>query len=280
MSGCLVCGARDSRPVYSGILRCAGCGFTYADVDMTDAELSELYSKNYFFGDEYSDYLADRNVIEKNFKLRLRVLEGFLHDENEKRLLEIGCAYGFFLNLVKDKFKDVRGIDISKDGTDYARDKLRLDVVNGDFLKHDFGNGSFDAVCMWDTIEHIRSPDLYLEKISRLTKKGAILAITTGDIESLNSRIRKGRWRLLHPPTHLHYFSEKTMKLILNRYGFEVLYSRHCGFYRSVDNIAYNIFVLRKKNQTLYNLLKRIGLTDINIYLNLYDIMYVIAVRR
>ncbi len=67
---------------------------------------------------------------------------------------------------------------------------------------------------------------------------------------------------------------------MLNKYGFDVIYSRHCGFYRSADNILYNILVLRKKRQRLYNLLKMSGLTGLPCYLNLYDIMYAIARRR
>ena len=42
---------------------------------MTDAELLALYSKGYFFGEEYSDYLADREVLRRNFRLRLKTLD-------------------------------------------------------------------------------------------------------------------------------------------------------------------------------------------------------------
>jgi hypothetical protein len=47
-----------------------------------------------------------------------------------------------------------------------------------------------------------------------------------------------------------------------------------------LDNVAYNILVLRWKQPKIYQLLKRSRLTKIDFYLNLYDIMYVIARKR
>lgn len=279
MNNCIVCNSTSSEPFYPGILKCQQCGHVVADLQLSDHELFELYKKDYFFGDEYSDYVADKQIIQKNFQLRLNTLKTFLKP-NHTKLFEIGCAYGFFLDVAQSRFNQVQGIDITTDGIRYARDVLNLDVLQSDLLKHDFGDQKFDVVCMWDTIEHLRQPEQYIEKISKQMESGALLAITTGDIGSLNARIRKDKWRLIHPPTHIHYFSKKSLANMLNNYGFDVVYNQYCGFYRSVDNIAYNIFVLRQKQPKIYNLLKSLKLTELDFYLNLYDIMYVIARKR
>ena len=50
--------------------------------------------------------------------------------------------------------------------------------------------------------------------------RAAPLALTTGDIGSVNARLRGHKWRMIHPPTHLHYFSAETMKALLDRHGF------------------------------------------------------------
>lgn len=280
MDKCIVCGSAHSGQLYAGILKCQDCGYVFADTCLTDEELLELYRKNYFFGDEYSNYLADKRAIQKNFKLRLKVLRAFLNPIHHRCLLEIGSAYGFFLDIVRDDFDRVQGIDITEDGVRYAREQLSLEVIQADFLKHDFGNQKFDVVCLWDTIEHLRCPDLYLEKISKHMNEGSLLTLTTGDIESLNGRLKKNRWRLLHPPTHLHYFSRRTLRKILDRYEFDVIYDRYCGFYRSINNVAYNILVLRREKPALYNILRRSGFLNFDFYLNLYDIMYIIARKR
>ena len=277
---CIICGCSETLPFYRGIVRCRKCGHMYADSQLSAEELSALYQRPYFFGDEYHDYIADKAVLQKNFALRMRTLQAYLQPARHRHLFEIGAAYGFFLDAVKDNFDTVKGIDIAEDGIRYAREQLRLNVAYGDFLDYPCNGKIFDVVCLWDTIEHLQQPQLYIEKLSDVTAPGALLALTTGDIESLNARWKKETWRLLHPPTHLHYFSAKTIARMLDKYGFSVIYNRYCGFYRSIENMAYNIFVLRKQQLELYEWMKRFGITKGNLYLNLYDIMYVVARRR
>ena len=266
--------------MYPGIVRCQACGYVSADMRLTDEQLLALYNEEFFTGAEFSDYAADEAHFRKNFRLRFRELRKFLDPQRHKRLLEIGSAYGFFLDEVRDQFDSVQGIDITQAGATYAREHFQLNVVQGDFLAHDYGPEKFDVVCMWDTIEHLRAPHLYLEKVGALTGPGALLTVTTADIDSLNARMRRRKWRMIHPPSHLHYFSSQTLTRLLDRYGFEVIYNRYGGYYRSVGNVAYNIFVLRQHRPVVFQRLERTGLTKLGFYLNLYDIMYVIARRR
>jgi len=277
---CIVCGCSETLPFYRGIVRCRKCGHVYADSQLSAEELSALYQREYFFGDEYHDYIADKAILQKNFALRIKTLQNYIQPARHRRLFEIGAAYGFFLDVVRHSFDAVHGIDIAEDGPRYAREQLHLDVVRGDFLDYPCDGKIFDVACMWDTIEHLQQPQRYIEKLSDSTTSGALLALTTGDIESLNARWKRDSWRLLHPPTHLHYFSAQTITQMLEKYGFSVIYNRYCGFYRSVENMVYNIFVLRKRQLRLYEWMKTFGITKGNLYLNLYDIMYVVARRR
>lgn len=277
---CIICGGTDTQPLYTTVAKCQNCGHVFCNRRLTDQQLSDLYGTSYFSGAEYSNYLADKPVLQRNFRLRLNVLKKLLDPHRYRHLLEVGCAYGFFLEIARPHFETVFGIDITEEGVRYAADTLKLNAVRANFLDYDFGPRKFDVVCMWDTIEHLRDPHLYLEKITAHTESGALLTITTGDIESLPARIRKDKWRLMHPPTHMHFFSRKTLACLLDSHGFDLIYDRYCGFYRSLDNVAYTILILRTKRPNLYNFLRKTKLTKINFYLNLYDIMYVIARRR
>ena len=250
-----------------------------ADLQVTEGELREIYRKEYFFGGEYSDYIADREVLQENFRLRLRSLRPFLLPGRHRRLLEVGSAYGFFLAVAHAEFEFVQGIDISEDGVRYARESLGLNVIQKDLLRHDFGEEKFDVVCFWDTIEHLTAPHLYIEKAASLVESGGLITITTGDIDSLNARFKGARWRLIHPPTHMHYFTNRSLERLLANYGFETVYSRYCGFYRSVDNVLYNLFVLRHSMPWLYDTVRRSGLGRLRFYSNVFDIRNVIARR-
>jgi len=277
---CIFCSSNLQENLYHGILKCKNCGHISADLRIDEDELIKYYDRGYFSGVEYINYAADKKLHQKKFKTHLKIIKKFIDPIRHKNIFEIGCAYGFFLDTAQKYFDTVSGIDISEDGIRYAQEKLNLNVIQGDFLKHDFGEQKFDIVCMWDTIEHLFNPRLFLDKINKHTESGALLALTTGDIESLNARMRKGKWRFIKPPEHIHFFSKKTLADILNNYGFDIIYNRYSGFYARFDDIAYELFVQSKKAPWLYNLLHNIPLSKCYFYLNLYDIMYVIARKR
>lgn len=266
--------------MYPGIVRCNDCGYVYADLELSQHEFEVLYNSGYFKGEEYSDYLADKSIHQRNFSDRLDLLLDYVNLNQHRSLLEVGSAYGFFLELAAQKFEYVAGVDVTESGVVYSQETLNLNTNKIDLLDWDFTGRKFDVTCLWDTIEHLRRPDLYLEKISANMSSGGLLAVTTGDVKSVVAKIRKSRWRLIHPPTHAHYFSRESLTSLMARYGFEVVHFEHCGYFRSVDNIAYNLFALRSHLSWFYNMLKSLRMTSWNIYTNLYDIMYIVARKR
>jgi SAM-dependent methyltransferase len=275
---CFVCGGPYADSALPGLLACLSCGFTTADITLSRQGLESLYSAKYFSGEEYNDYVAERPLIEKQFRLRLLKLLDYVPDPASKRLFEIGAAYGFFLSVARPTFLSSDGIDISRDAAKYARDVLGLRVHAGDFLEYDLDLNQ-DVVCLWDTIEHLPSPDLYLQKVARSMNRGGVVAITTGDLGSVVARCRGSRWRQIHPPTHLHYFSRATLTRLLQNYGFTVRYSGYEGMYRSLDTIAYIILNIKHSMPGLYRWLRSTGVLKLDVYLNLYDILFVIATK-
>lgn len=277
---CILCESEAFDPFCPGIVRCRNCTLVFADTHLTDEELLDLYGREYFFGEEYGDYIADRRVHERNFLLRLKVLDRFLNPSRHRSLFEIGSAYGFFLRLARPKFERVSGIDVTGEGTRFAREQFGLEVVQGEFLDQVLDGRPLDVVCMWDVMEHLRAPHLYVERISAHSTPGSLIALTTGDIDSLNARVRKGKWRLIHPPTHLYYFSSRTITALLAKYGYEIVYNRYCGMHRSLRNIFWTLFVLKGEAPRLYGVLEKTGLLKSSVYLNLFDIRYVVARKR
>jgi SAM-dependent methyltransferase len=259
-----------------GLLRCEECKFTTANLTLSEEQLRQLYTDGYFAGNEYRDYVADRSVIEKQFRLRLRRLLPFVKDARAKRLFEIGCAHGFFLEVARNAFRSVEGIDISDHAIAYARDQLGLQARSADFLTDSFGVQP-DLICLWDTIEHLSRPDLYLQKMADWLPPGGLLALTTGDIDSWLARARGSQWRQIHPPTHLHYFSRKTLHRLLRRYGFHLKFIRSEGMFRSVDTMAYIVLCLKYQRPVLYSILRKAHLLNWDLYLNLGDIVFVVA---
>jgi SAM-dependent methyltransferase len=276
---CPICGSACAPAAIRGLLQCRGCGFVTADVSLSRGELERLYSAAYFQGEEYRDYVAERALFRKQFQLRLKTLLHFTPAAHRQNLFEIGAAYGFFLDLARRHFDRVGGIDLSRDAAAYAREVIGVPVATGDFLEYPL-EGPIDAVCMWDTIEHLAYPALYIEKAAARLRAGGVLAITTGDIASPLARWRKHKWRQIHPPSHLHYFSKDTLRLLLEKYGLEVCYAGYAGCYRSADTAAYTVLSLKRGMPGFYRKLKATGLLNWSFYSNFYDILYMIARKR
>ncbi len=273
---CLVCGQAAFSPHFDVLLRCAGCGFVTARRDQP-IDPRRLYEGDYFTGEEYLDYRADEAFFQRNFRPRLEEIQRRIPSG---RLLEIGAAYGFFLDLARPYF-DVIGYEVNAQAVAHARDVLQLNVRSEDFLAaSDPPAHSVDVTVMWDVIEHLERPDLFLEKIARLSRPGGLLYVTTGDIGSRLARWRGRRWRMIHPPTHLHYFDRATITRLLDRCGFDVLDIRSIGVARSLRQILYSVLVIRLGMGGLYRAASSVVPAAAGFTLNTGDIMQVTAGRR
>ncbi len=240
---------------------------------MTGADITRLYGPGYFSGEEYADYVQDRHVHTRTFRRKIHFIRSVAPDL--RRVFEIGCAYGFFLDAAQSHW-EAAGVDIAVDAVEYAREVLHVDARPGDFLDLPVRPGYYDAFCMWDTVEHLARPDAYLARIRELIRPGGFLFLSTGDIGSRAARCAGASWRLIHPPTHLSYFSRETISRLLERYGFEVKSIRTIGVYRSVRQTLYRLFVMRRlKLKGLYRLVSATPIGALSYYLNLGDIMIV-----
>ncbi len=270
---CICCGGTEPEPHLTGLLRCAGCGHVWADMRLSHEELKELYSRNYFEGGEYVDYKLEESALRRNFQRNLDALRK--RHPGGGRLWEVGAAYGFFQREAAPHF-DAAGCDISEHAALFARNHLGMDVVAGDYLSIQLEVPP-DIICMWDTVEHLAEPHRYLEKAASDLRPGGTLALSTGDIGSFMARWRGMHWRLLHPPTHLHYFTTCSMRRLLERLGFGKVEVRHHAFWRSADTVAAKLLA---PESGLYRALRRTGVLSFAFPLNTRDLMTVYATRE
>jgi hypothetical protein len=91
------------------------------------------------------------------------------------------------------------------------------------------------------------------------------------------ARARGSKWRQIHPPTHLHYFSRKTLSRLLHGNGLGIRHIGTEGMYRRVDTMVYIILCLKHNFRDLYAYFSKTRLLNWDLYLNLGDIMFVVA---
>lgn len=283
MYKCIVCGNSDFKLIYKNTLqKCNNCSFITANINISGEELKQFYGEKYFNGDEYSNYIDDKETIQKNFNSRLKQIDKITKRQNFHHVLEIGCAYGFFGQLIKNKYPSANyvGYDIAKEAVEYGKSVLKVNVLNENYLESDSPQNPYSHVFMWDVIEHLPCPDEFVEKISKESAAGSFLFITTGDISSFVPRMKGASWRMIHPPTHLHYFSKKTLSKMLEKYGYEVQSIKYPPVSRSVKQIFYSLFLLQKKESKWKSYIYHKIPPSLYLKLNTYDIMFVVARKK
>ena len=259
------------RPDLPGLLSCAECGHSWADTGLSDDDLRLLYARGYYEGEEYADYALEAPALTRNFRPRFHELAA--RHPKGALLYEIGCAYGFFLHTASPHFR-VAGCDISAHAVAQARERFGVDATAGDYLGIPMSDPPA-AICLWDTVEHLARPDLYLEKVHADLAPGGSLCLSTGDRGALVPRLMGRHWRLIHPPTHLHYFTAGSMRRLLERIGFTQIQIRHPAFWRSADAVAFRLLAWPpdRRLAAAYRVLKRAGLLSFAFPMNTGDLM-------
>lgn len=260
------------------------CQTGFAKTIPSISDLEENYGASYFNAEvggeeaDYTDYLSEKTALQRNFARRIKVLQKY---SQSGMLLEVGCAYGFFLELAQ-QYWEVSGIEISDAAADYALKEFGFNVVQKEFENAELKPDSFDVIAMWDTIEHLYDPVTAIQLAAKSLKSGGIIAITTGDCSALLARIQRQNWRLLQP-NHLFYFSSNSITYLLEENGFEVVHLSHNPIYRSLREMSKLLVWKENPSKWRVNLLNTVSawsIMDWQIALNVYDIMFVIAVRH
>ena len=255
------------------IIRCPSCGVGITALP-AGFDPSAIYSEDYFRGvrsDGYADYVGSSQVIRSE---AVRLIDGLTQfGARGGKLLDVGCAYGFFLDVARQHF-DVAGIEICDAAARSCRDRgldVSTGVVTQAYLR---SRGPFDVAVLLDVIEHLPDPYRVLHMLHEGMVTGGRLMVTTGDWGSLMARLAGTRWRLLTPPQHLFYFHEESLRLLLRRSGFRVLQVVRPAKQVSLGLIAYQLQrLIGMKPRPLHRL------SRMAIPVNLFDAMRVIAVR-
>jgi 2-polyprenyl-3-methyl-5-hydroxy-6-metoxy-1,4-benzoquinol methylase len=276
---CPVCGAnREAIQAFVrdgfSILRCPACGVGKTQLP-AGFSTDSIYTEDYFQGgqaDGYSDYLGSEEVLRAEFRTVVEDLRRA--GASDGKLLELGCAYGFFLAEAKSHF-EVQGIEVSESAARFCLSR-GLDVERGILTEEYVGrHAPFDAVVMLDVVEHLTEPDEVMKLLHKGIKPGGKLLLSTGDWDSWLSRIMGKHWRLMTPPQHTFFFSPRTLSAMLARVGFDVIECRKPWKSVPFDLVLYQlgrILGMRKP--------PRLQGVHLGLPVNLFDAFRMVAVRR
>ncbi|MDP2712905.1 MAG: class I SAM-dependent methyltransferase [Solirubrobacteraceae bacterium] len=208
------------------IVRCTTCGHRQTDPMPADAVLERAYA-----GAASEDYVTEESGQRETARRVLTRIEARLTPvpipatnggPRHRTLLDLGCWVGFLLSEATERGWDAVGVEPSGFASQFARDRLGLDVRTGGLFDTELPLGAYDAIVLGDVIEHLPRPGEALDRIAELLRPGGIAWMALPDAGSLVARGMRARWWSVIP-THVQFFTRRSLRTLLERHGWTVL---------------------------------------------------------
>lgn len=190
----------------------------------------EIFLEAAYSNEYYTPWLEEqRGKRILMWEKRLKTLNSFF--TNKGSLLDVGCAEGLFLELARTDGWGVTGTEISQFAVRYGKEKLGLDIRQGELNSIGFPGKSFDAITMWHVLEHTTNPIAVLKEIRRILKDDGVFILAVPNLNNILSqkvyKLVKGKkmhlFDIKDRELHLYHFTLETIKMILEKTGFKVI---------------------------------------------------------
>lgn len=208
-------------------VKCSNCGLVYMNPRPTEEELKFFYSNEY--RSLYNPSTAPKVFDKENNPLagkRVTLVDRFA--SHHGKALDVGCATGNFLRILKDKGWQTLGIEPNVEYSDYAKEQ-GLDIFVGTLDEKEFDEEAFHVVTLFHTLEHLRNPLDSLLKIKRWLVPGGLCFIEVPNLGTLRLKISRTFRTYYFQPAHNYEFSPLALKRMLEKAGFKVLQLRTSG---------------------------------------------------
>lgn len=201
-------------------LRCQGCGHRYHNPLPTQAYLSKLYSHGSRF---VVGHTSGSSPQTDSPDVLSRAVDNIFCGRKLQGLsvLEIGSGNGGFLRWIEQQGAKVAGVEPGPWGDGFPNTVHDISELEPQ---------CFDVIIMLDVLEHLSSPIGVLHDLLRFSCPDTVLVVAFPNAESLLSRLWRGRWRMVRPFGHLHYFSRRSIDQAFGRAGWAVLEKRPTWF--------------------------------------------------
>lgn len=246
---CILCG-NDKLDVLTERLRhgegvvyyCPKCDYGMLKAGFENA--SEYYDKEY--RKKFKDVLikTEEETPEEIYQMRCRYQKdrvNLIRDyfDKKKSFLEIGCSAGQFLNKIRNEFKSVTGIELSKSCAEYVQRNWDIPVYSQEVSEIEWNGKQFDYIGFFQVLEHSKNPKKFLcDVYERLKSEGKVFI----EIPSLDDPLRK-LWKVpvyeqfYYHEAHLSYFSERAVCNILEECGYKVEHVHYIQDYNFLNHI-------------------------------------------
>lgn len=225
------------------LVNCQNCNFTFTNPRPKDENLGDYYKSE----DYISHSNTSKGIISKLYKaVRNYTLKGKLNliqkYVSRGTILDYGCGTGMFLKVCQDSGWKSFGME-PDEGARKIASEMGLSVFSDkDRVKTYTNNQAFDIITLWHVLEHVTDLDETLSYFKESLNQNGALIIAVPNYTSYDANYFKEYWAAYDVPRHLYHFEEKTIKKLLEPYGFllkEALPMKFDSFYVSMLSTKY-----------------------------------------
>lgn len=198
------------RPRGLDVRQCSGCSMVFLGT-RPDTFEADLYA---YYGSRIG--LPREQVYRDINRPRLgEILRRLDRSSSGRSLLDVGCGAGQWVDFASEHGWTALGIDLSREAIALAT-SLGAPADCIDFFDDSFDGRQFSAITMWELIEHVPEPGMFVERAASLLRDDGVLVMSTPNFGSLDRRRLGEEWHPFHPE-HLLYFSPATFRALLER---------------------------------------------------------------
>jgi SAM-dependent methyltransferase len=151
------------------------------------------------------------------FRPRLQEIERYAPG---RRLLDIGCSNGAFIEATVHDGWDAQGVELRNESVRFARNRGM--TIYDQSLEHiGFLPSSFDVLTIWQVIEHIDSPAALLAECRKILRSGGLVAVSTPNLRSIGWKVLQSAWPAVDPKCHCHLFCPYNLQMLFAQSGFQ-----------------------------------------------------------
>ncbi|MBA3943050.1 MAG: class I SAM-dependent methyltransferase [Herpetosiphonaceae bacterium] len=202
-----------------GIVQCPQCHLVFTSPRLKKEAIRNIYEASSYFDEGVYGFSKQINLgmlLQRAWtRGRLDLIRGLVKgDPHTKKMLEIGCAYGLFLQAARHQGFEVAGVEYSNTAVQWSAEHLGLPVQQGELKDAQLPSQRFDVICFWDVLEHVDNPVAFLKLVHQYLVPGGIVVFSTPYVNSLPARLLHSRWWTLRPEQHLWHFTPHTLGLL------------------------------------------------------------------
>lgn len=159
-----------------------------------------------------------------------------------KRVIDFGCATGYFAKLLSQEGCEVTGVEVNPDAAkvaeQYCKRVIVADLDNTD-IKSFVGEDVFDVVTFGDVLEHLKDPWTFLRSVKDLLTPNGYIVASVPNIAhgSVRLALVEGRFDYaelgLLDSTHIRFFTYDSLHYLFESTGYAI---------ESEDRVFFPIF--------------------------------------